>query len=131
MKKKLLLTAMSATLSLGILGACGAGNNNLNDDNNGVNYSPVRYDRQNDNNVFDRNRDNNRNNNGVAPVRNNTDNNRGMFNGDNNNNGLFDQNHNLNTDLIDNNRGANGIDPGTNGSSTGNNGGMRSGTGGR
>ncbi|MDF1509334.1 hypothetical protein PZE06_14275 [Robertmurraya sp. DFI.2.37] len=113
MKKKLLLTAISATLSMGILGACGVNNNRMNDDD-GVNYSPVRYDRQDDTGVFD----GNRRNNGVEPVRfRSNDNNRGIFNDVNNrtNNGVFDTNHNLNTDLIDNNRGANGIDPGTNG----------------
>lgn len=85
----------------------------MNDDD-GVNYSPVRYDRQDDTGVFD----GNRRNNGVEPVRfRSNDNNRGIFNDVNNrtNNGVFDTNHNLNTDLIDNNRGADGIDPGTNG----------------
>ncbi|WP_019155815.1 hypothetical protein [Robertmurraya massiliosenegalensis] len=114
MKKKLLITTISATLSLGILGACGANENRLNDDD-GVNYSPVRYDRQNDTGVFDRDRGNN----GIEPVRYRSNNhNRGIFNDVNNrtnNNGVFDTNDNLNTDLIDNNRGANGIDPGTNG----------------
>lgn len=117
MKKKLLFTTLSATLSLSILGACGANDNNLND-NNGVNYSPVRYDRQDDTGVFDRNRGNT---NGIAPVRYRpNDNNRGIFNdvnnrNNNNDNGIFDTNHNFNTDLMNNDRGANGIDPGTNG----------------
>lgn len=110
MKKKLLLTAVSATLSLGILGACGVDNNRMNnEDNNDVNYSPVRYDRQ-DNGIF-----NNRDNDGFEPVR---------F--DNN-----DNDRNFNTDFIDNNRGANGIDPGTNGRTnepTGTRGTMRSGS---
>lgn len=110
MKKKVLLTAMSATLSLGVLAACGAGNNNMNNDD-GVNYSPVRYDRQNDSDVFDNNRGRNNNNNGVDPVRFDR-NNRGMFN--NNNNQNNDNDRNFNTDFIDNNRGSNAIDPGTN-----------------
>lgn len=113
MNKKLLLTAVSATLSLGILGACGVDNNRMNnEDNNDVNYSPVRYDRQ-DNGIF-----NNRDNDGFEPVR---------F--DNNNRNDLDRD--FNTDLIDNNRGANGIDPGTNGRTnepTGTRGTMRSGS---
>lgn len=110
MKKKLLLTAMSATLSLGILGACGADNNNMNNDD-GVDYSPVRYDRQNDTDVFDNNRGRGNNNNGVDAF---DTNNRGIFN-NNNNNRNNDNNRGYNTDLIDDTRGANGIDPGANG----------------
>lgn len=133
MKKRLFLTALSATLSLGILGACGTDNNNLNDDD-GVNYRPVRYDRQDNNDRFDNNRGNY--NNGVNPVRFDRNNNRGIFNDGNNrnNNGIFDNdNDNFNTDIIDTNRGANGIEPGTNGRN-GTDGGMetmRGGTGGR
>lgn len=121
MKKRLLLTAMTATLSMGLLGACGVDNNRMNNDD-GVDYSPVRYDRQH-NDVFDQNRGHRNNNNGVEPVRYDR-NERGNFDNRNNDGGL-DNNRNFNTDLIDDNRGANGIDPGTNGR----NGAMRSGTG--
>lgn len=124
MKKKVLLTAMSATLSLGILGACGAaGNNNMNNDD-GVNYSPVRYDRQNNDDVFDNNRgrNNNNNNNGVDPVRFDTNDDRGgVLNNNNNRNNDRGNNGILNTDLMDNNRGPSGVEPGMNrgGSGTG------------
>lgn len=105
MNKKLLLTAVSATLSLGILGACGVDNNRMNnDDDNDVNYSPVRYDRQ-DNGIF-----NNRDNDGFEPVR---------FDNNNTNYRRNDLDRDFNTDLIDNNRGANGIDPGNNGRTNG------------
>ncbi|MDQ0155047.1 hypothetical protein [Robertmurraya andreesenii] len=124
MKKRLFLTALSATLSLGFLGACGTGNNNLNDDD-GVNFRPVRYDRPDNNDLLDNNRGNF--NDGVNPVRYDRDNDRGLFNNRNNrnNNDLFDDD--FNTDIIDNNRGANGIAPGTNGRD----GTMRNGTGGQ
>lgn len=126
MKKRLLLTAMSATLSLGFLGACGMGNNNL-DNPDDVNFRPVRYERQ-DNGVFDNNRGDR---NGVDRLRQDTNTNLergnrgndGFFdiNNDNNNNngnngGLFnrDNNNNMNTDLFDNDRDRNNGVTGTN-----------------
>lgn len=124
MKKRLLLTAMSATLSLGFLGACGMGNNNL-DNPDDVDFRPVRYERQ-DNGVFDNNRGNR---NGVDRLRQDTNTNLERGNRDNdgffdinndnnngNNGGLFnrDNNNNMDTDLFDNDRGRNNGVTGTN-----------------
>ncbi|MFD1739815.1 hypothetical protein ACFSCX_25450 [Bacillus salitolerans] len=41
--RKALTTAIVVT-SIGLLGACGANDNNLTDRDNGTNFSPVRYD---------------------------------------------------------------------------------------
>lgn len=43
-KNKLVLSAMSAVLTLGFMSGCGVNNNRMTDDR-GVDYTPVRYDR--------------------------------------------------------------------------------------
>ena len=59
MKKKIIIGALSAVMSLGVLTACNTDQNNVNDPED-VNYRPVRYhDRINDdldrrNDMFDR-----------------------------------------------------------------------------
>ncbi|WP_102274973.1 hypothetical protein [Cytobacillus massiliigabonensis] len=49
MKIKLVITVLFAIFSLGLLSACGANNNRMNDTED-VNYRPVRYEPQ-DNNI--------------------------------------------------------------------------------
>lgn len=110
MKKKLILTAISATMSIGLLAACGVDNNNLNDTNDGNNIRPVRYDRQNDlnPNIYNQNPDNPYPN--VNPVRYNNDYNNynGGLRGVNNerdrvdDDGVFDNRNNNDNDLFDN-----------------------------
>ncbi|WP_077213609.1 hypothetical protein [Bacillus dakarensis] len=125
MNKKILLSGASVMLSLGLLSACGVDNNGVETDGSGTHITPVRYDRQNNNGVFD----NDLRNNNVDPVRYDTDEN-GMFNNNNrgldghgtnnnryngnNDDGLFDVNNDRdNNDLFDNddnNRGLFNID---------------------
>lgn len=58
MKNKLILSSMSAVLSLGLLSACGVDDTRMND-TDGADYTPVRYNqndngRNNNNGIFDR-----------------------------------------------------------------------------
>lgn len=80
MKKKLLLGSVSALMSVGFLTACGTGNTGVND-RDGVNFNPVRYER-NDNDLLDNRRNNMRmNNNRIDRYEN-----RGLFDIDTRNN---------------------------------------------
>ncbi|MBP2239484.1 hypothetical protein J2Z40_000037 [Cytobacillus eiseniae] len=118
MKNRLLVSTITAVVSLGFLSACGVDNNRMNDTEN-VNYSPVRYDRYDDGNS-NRARGNNMNNN-VNPTRYRTDNNNLNIDA-NRNNRLNENNEWFGTDndgVFDDDRNNRNILPGTNGSMTG------------
>jgi len=91
-KKKVLLTAMSSVMTLGLLSACGVDDNNLNNDDD-VNYRPVRYNQNDDNGILDNDNNRNRGN--------------GIFNNDNDDrdNNIFDiDRDNRNNNILDNDR---------------------------
>jgi len=104
-KKKVLLTAMSSVMTLGLLSACGVDDNNLNNDDD-VNYRPVRYNQNDDNGILD----NNNGNRGTGTLNNNNGNRgNGIFNNDDN--GIFDNDRNgRNNDIFDNDNDDNDLD---------------------
>jgi hypothetical protein len=86
MKNRVVISVLTAGLSLGLMTACGVDNNRMNEpQNQNTNYSPVRYENPNNNNGLMNGRQNmNQNGNNVNNGIDNNRNNRGYFESDDN-----------------------------------------------